>query len=680
MISNKVLLENQDYILSRYKNVFKKQGIETVSDLLFEYPIRYDDYTVKSIAEGKLDQNIVLEGSIASKITVSYLKAKLTSLSFLLEVEGKTIKAIVFNRLFLKNKLDYGMVIRVQGKFYKNMNNFTISDLIIVDEMNRDIVPIYKNKDISEAKYLEIIEKTFRKYGNSLEETMPSKYIAKEKLVSLYDCVRILHFPENIEEIARARYRLKYQELLKYQLSMKYLHMMREKNGNSPVIDFDETQLKKLYASLPYELTGDQKKVINDILTDLKKNYPMNRLLQGEVGSGKTIVAVAAILATVSAGFQAALMCPTEILSLQHYQTLQALLNIFPNIKIALLTGSTKAQARKDIIEGLKNKTIDIVVGTHALFQKDIDYKALALVIADEEHRFGVRQRVLIRNKGLEVNYLKMSATPIPRTLSISAYGDMDISIIKEMPKNRQTVITKYVEEKDKRLVIDHMKEELKKGHQIYVVTPLINESETLDTANATEIYANMVRYFKNLATVGLIHGRLKAEEKEKVMDNFLNKKIDILVATSLIEVGVNVINATTIVILGAERFGLATLHQLRGRVMRSSNVPYCFLLSEKKTENSEARLKLLETTSDGFKLAEYDLISRGPGEFFGEKQSGSMNFKYADLKTDASILEKANKDAEDIINDDAFFNDPEYRDLYENALHNYEMKLEQVD
>ncbi len=674
------LIEDQDYILSRYKNVLKKQGITTVYELLSEYPIRYDDYTVSSIEKAELDQNIVLEGSITSKITVSYLKAKLTAISFLMDVEGKTIKAIVFNRLYLKNKLDYGMVIRVQGKFYKNMNNFTIADLIIVDEMNRDIVPIYKNKDISEGKYLEIIEKTFRRFGNYLTETMPSKYLMKEKLISFYDCVKILHFPENFTDITKARYRLKYQELLKYQLSMKYLHMMREKSGNSPIINYDENLLKKLYDSLPYELTADQKKVINDILGDLQKNYPMNRLLQGEVGSGKTIVALAAILATVSGGFQAALMCPTEILSLQHFQTISSLFSIFPNIKVALLTGSTKSQARKEIIEGLKNKTIDVVVGTHALFQKDIDYNALALVIADEEHRFGVRQRVLIRNKGLDVNYLKMSATPIPRTLSISAYGDMDISIIKEMPKNRQKVITKYVDASEKRLVVDHMKNEIKNGHQIYVVTPLINESETLDTANATEIYANMVKYFKGIASVGLIHGRLKADEKEKVMDDFLNKKIDILVATSLIEVGVNVLNATTIVILGAERFGLATLHQLRGRVMRSSNVPYCFLLSEKKTESSEQRLKLLETTSDGFKLAEYDLISRGPGEFFGEKQSGSMNFKFADLKTDASLLEIANKDAEEIIKDEAFFKSEEYRDLYENAVHNYEMKQQQVD
>ena len=273
-----------------------------------------------------------------------------------------------------------------------------------------------------------------------------------------------------------------------------------------------------------------------------------------------------------------------------------------------------------------------------------------------------------------------MSATPIPRTLSISAYGDMDISIIKEMPKNRKPVITKYVEQKEKRKVMEHIKKEIKDGRQIYVVTPLINESDVLDTANATEIYENMVKYFEGKATVGLIHGRLKAQEKEEIMKNFLDKKIDILVATSVIEVGVNVQNATTILILGAERFGVATLHQLRGRVMRSVHQPYCFLIAEKKTENSEKRLQMLETTTDGFQLAEYDLMNRGPGEFFGEKQSGSMNFKFADLRSDNDILLKANEDSEEIINSKEFFESVEFETLYQTAVTNYNKKQEEID
>ena len=407
----------------------------------------------------------------------------------------------------------------------------------------------------------------------------------------------------------------------------------------------------------------------------------MNRLLQGEVGSGKTIVAIMTILATVSGEYQAALMCPTEILSKQHYDTLRSQLEPFDNINIALLTGSTPLKEKRQILEGLQNGTINIVVGTHALFQKDVEYYNLGTVIADEEHRFGVRQRVLIKNKGLDVNYLKMSATPIPRTLAISAYGDTDISIIKTMPKNRKAVITKYVDKEHKREVMDHIKNELKNGHQIYVVTPLIEESEVLDTANATKIYENMKQYFAGIATVGLIHGKLKPDEKEKIMQEFLNNEIQILVATSVIEVGVNVVNATTILVLGAERFGVATLHQLRGRVMRSDSVPYCFFItSDNPTENSIERLKMVEKTTDGFALAEYDLKHRGPGEFFGEKQSGSMNFKYASLKDDSDLLEIANTDSEEMVNNNKLFTEEDYKYLYETAKHNYVMKQTELD
>lgn len=676
---NDILLENEEYILTRHKNALKKQGINTVLDLLSNFPVRYENYTVSSIKEARVDENIVLEGSVASKLTINYVKSKLSTLSFTMDVEGHLFRATIFNRLFLKTKLTYGQVIRVSGRFYKNLNNFTINDLILCDEISRDIIPVYKIKEITDSKYLEIIDKVFHRYGRKLEETLPMEYINRHGLLDFKNSVKLLHYPNSLDEIRLAYNRLKYEELLKYQLSMKYLHFMREKNGHSPIMKYDLSWLEKLEKSLTYELTSDQKKAIEDILNDLKAPYAMNRLLQGEVGSGKTIVAVMAIVAIVSAGYQAALMCPTEILSQQHYATLTEMLKTF-NINIALMTGSTSQKNRKEILEGLKNGEINVIVGTHALFQNDVEYQSLGIVIADEEHRFGVRQRVMIRNKGADVNYLKMSATPIPRTLSISVYGDMDISIIKQMPLNRKKVITKYVETGEKRSVIKHMREEIKNGHQIYVVTPLINESESLDTANATEIYENMMKYFEGEARVGLIHGKLKPTEKEDIMTKFLNKEIDILVATSVIEVGVNVVNATTILILGAERFGVATLHQLRGRVMRSDSVPYCFLLSEKKTETSEKRLKMLENTTDGFELAEYDLANRGPGEFFGEKQSGSMNFKYADLRTDTLILEEANSDAEEIIRKQEFFEADEYQNLRKMVYYNYEMKQNQLD
>lgn len=673
-------LSNEEYILTRYQTLLKKQGLLTVKDLLFTFPNKYENYCVSSISDAKIDENIVLEGTIVSKVSVNYLKTKLSTVTFQLEVEGVKIRCTIFNRVFLKGKLNYGTVLRVQGRFYQNMNNFTVANLLICDEINRNIVPVYHVKDITENKYLEIVEKVYRHYKNKIEETLPQKYLDKHRLLNLKDTIKVLHFADDLEQINEGMKRVKYEELLKYQLSMKYLNYMRERNKNCPIINYDQDTINQMIKELPYELTVDQKKAINEILSDLKSPYAMNRLLQGEVGSGKTIVAIIAILAVVSANYQAALMCPTEILSMQHFETLKSTFANFPNIKIGFLTGSTPVKQRKEIIEALNKGDINVIVGTHALFQKEIEYKNLGIVIADEEHRFGVRQRVLIRNKGLDVNYLKMSATPIPRTLAISVYGDTDISIIKTMPSSRKQVVTKYVDKDHKRDVVEHMKREIEEGHQIYVVTPLIDESETLDTANANEIFERMKKYFDGIATVGLIHGRLKAEEKEAIMLDFLNKKIDILVATSVIEVGVNVTNATTIVVLGADRFGVATLHQLRGRVMRSDSVPYCFYISDNPSESSDKRLRFVEKNTDGFTLAEYDLKTRGPGEFFGEKQSGSMNFKYADLLEDSDLLELANEDSNEIINSTELFENTEYKSLLDHIHEHYLMKMNELD
>lgn len=681
----KINLADESYILTRYKTILKKLNITTVDDLFNAFPTRYDDYTLTPHNEiVSLEQDhIVLEGTVCSRVSVSYLKSKLTSVVFSINIESNkntiNVRCTIFNRAFLKDKLKFGTVVRVMGHFYQNFNNFTVADLIICDEINRDIVPIYKVKEISQNKYLELVETVYRKYKNIIDETLPSYLINKRALISRRETIKKLHFPETMEEIEAAKYRIKYEELLRYQLSMKYLHYMRE-NSSYERINYDEKVIEKLINSLNYELTADQKKVTKEILNDLKAPYLMNRLLQGEVGSGKTIVAFISILATCSASYQSVLMCPTEILAKQHFESIKDVLKDFSFIKPVLLVGSTKEKEKNEIYDKIRNNEVNVIIGTHAVFQKDVEYANLALVVADEEHRFGVQQRVLIKRKGLDVNYLKMSATPIPRTLAIAAYGDSDISIIKTMPASRKPVITKYVEAKDKKKVIDHMKEELKNGHQIYVVTPLIEESESIDTANALEIYDNMCKYFKGITEVGLVHGKLKTAEKDEVIEKFVNNEIGILVATSVIEVGVNIPNATTIVILGAERFGVATLHQLRGRVMRSSEIPYCFLLSDNPTEASDKRLKMVEETTDGFALAEYDLKHRGPGEFFGQKQSGSMNFKYADLRTDGELLELANDDSEEMISNKELFNNEEYESLLETAKENYKLKMESLD
>lgn len=677
---NDIMIANEDYILARYQNLLKKQNILSIEDLLFNFPTKYEDYRVSSIKDAKLDEPIVLEGTIVSKVTVNYLKSKLSTVVFTMEIEGERIRCTIFNRVFLKGKINYGTVLRIQGHFYQNMNNFTVNNLLICDEINRDIVPVYKVKDIAHDKYLGIMEKAYRRYKNLIVETLPKELLEKHGLLSMQEAIYKLHFADDFDQINKALERIKYEELLQYQLSMKYLHYMREQDHNCPVINYDLKLLEKLNANLSYELTQDQKLAVNDILTDLKAPYAMNRLLQGEVGSGKTIVAEMAILATVSGGYQAALMCPTEILSNQHYETLLETFKDFDGVKLGILTGSTSVKDRNEIIEKLKNGDINVIVGTHALFQSDVEYQNLALVVTDEEHRFGVHQRVMIKNKGLAVNYLKMSATPIPRTLAISAYGDTDISVIKTLPSNRKQVITKLVDKPGKKAVMAHMKEELKNGHQIYVVTPLIDESEAIDTANANEVYNNMVKYFKDEYQVGLIHGKLKPTEKEEIMEKFLKNEIHILVATSVIEVGVNVANATTILILGAERFGVATLHQLRGRVMRSGAVPYCFLIPENITDVSLARLKMVEETSDGFKLAEYDLLHRGPGEFFGERQAGAMNFKYADILKDNDLLEVVIEDSKEIMTTTKLMDQDDYHYLFEVVHNNYLVKTSELD
>lgn len=676
---NNILLSDEEYILARYQTLLKKQNINTVYDLLFNFPTRYEDYIVSSVDKALLDETIVLEGTVTSKVSVNYLKTKLSTVVFNMDVEGKRIRCTIFNRAFLKTKINYGSVLRVSGHFYQSMNNFTINNLIICDEINRNIVPVYKIKDIAFDKYFSILEKVYRRYKNYITETLPEDLRKKHNLLSLQEAIYNLHFADDFNDINEALRRIKYEELLEYQTSMKYLHYMRELSTNSQAITYDKSLINDLIDSLPYKLTSDQVSAYQDILNDLSKPFAMNRLLQGEVGSGKTIVASISILATVSSNYQAVLMCPTEILAIQHYETLQNTFSKF-NMRIALLTGSTSLVDRRQILEQVKSGTIDILIGTHALLQSTVEFHSLGLVVTDEEHRFGVHQRMLIKNKGEAVNYLKMSATPIPRTLAISAYGDTDISTIKTLPITRKEVVTKLIDQDHKIDVINHMKECIARGEQIYVVTPLIEESDAIDTANCTEVYNKMVKYFAGIANVGLIHGRLKSEEKEDIMKKFLDKEIQILVATSVIEVGVNVINATCIVILGAERFGVATLHQLRGRVMRSDNVPYCFLVPETYSEVSNDRLKMVTETSDGFKLAEYDLLHRGPGEFFGEKQSGSMNFKYADILKDYDIFKLVVDDAFEIIENRLLENNKEYEHLYKVVHTNYLAKTCELD
>ncbi|HWL12235.1 MAG TPA: ATP-dependent DNA helicase RecG, partial [Ureibacillus sp.] len=444
-------------------------------------------------------------------------------------------------------------------------------------------------------------------------------------------------------------------------------------------IQYDVKKVRDFIQSISFELTNAQKRVVNEISKDLKEPHRMNRLLQGDVGSGKTIVAAIGLYSAVTAGYQGALMAPTEILAEQHAESLKAWFDPM-GVKVALLSGSTKVKERRLLLEQLHNGEIDILIGTHALIQPDVIFKNLGFVITDEQHRFGVEQRRILRDKGMNPDVLFMTATPIPRTLAITAFGEMDVSIIDELPAGRKQIETHWLKKEQLNSSIVKMESELRNGRQAYVICPLIEESDKLDVQNAVEVYEQLATIFNGRFKVGLMHGRLHADEKDAVMREFSEGKIDVLVSTTVVEVGVNVPNATFMMIYDADRFGLAQLHQLRGRVGRGEHQSYCVLLADPKSEEGKERMLSMTQTNDGFKLAEKDLELRGPGDFFGKKQSGLPDFKMADLVHDYRTLEVARQDAARLIYDDQFWQADEYRYLREMLEESGVLNGERID
>lgn len=673
-----VLLSELEYITPKMAQALKKNNIVTVEDLLFSFPTKFDDYTIVSYDEALPNTNVTVGGVVQNKATVSNVKTKLSVMNFFVDIDGNKVRCTIFNRHFLKSKINYGVYVRLTGKFNDLKKNFTASE-ISFNEFSNNINPVFNIKGISDEKILSLKERVFEDFEDEIEETLPKELIQKMGLIPLRRAIKYINIPDSNEDISRAIKRIKYEELLVYQLKIKYMLFMRKNYPQGVSIKYDKEKIDEFINKLPFALTSDQKRSVDEILYDLAAPYKMNRLLQGEVGSGKTVVAAISLYAVITAGYQGAIMVPTEVLANQHFETFKA---FFDNVgvKVELLTSSVAPKDRMMILENLKNHKIDILIGTHALFQKDVEFNKLGLVITDEEHRFGVRQRVSIVGKGYLIDHLKMSATPIPRTLAISVLGESDISIIKTLPSNRKNAITKYLQYADRKEAIDHIKREVSNGHQAYVIVPMIEESEAIDLINATEVYERMVKYYEGFCKVGLIHGRLKKEEKDQVMKDFNDNKIQILVSTSVIEVGVNVINATIMVILNADRFGIAQLHQMRGRVRRSEYQPYCYLISDTTNTSTVERLKLVEENSDGFALAEEDLIIRGPGDFFGEKQSGMVPFKMANLVSDKDILEEVNVVANEIIDSQKLLNDDNYKGLYKIVDDNYNNNKEMLD
>lgn len=672
-------LSEIEFLSARTVQAFKKNNINTVVDLLYSFPSRFEDYTIMPIDEiTDFNKVVSIAGIIQGKASSVNIKSNLSVMRFVVDVDDVKVKVTIFNRQFLRNKITYGTYVRLTGKFDNSINKFTASE-IAFNEFESAIQPVFNIKGVDDQKVLAYKEKIYYEYKDELQEDLPPHILKQYNLLSINDAIKYINIPEKMSEAQLAIQRIKFEELLKYQIKIKYLFYMRKNYPEGIEIKYDEEKVKEFINKLPYALTRDQVKSLDEILNDMKAKYKMNRLLQGEVGSGKTVVSAISLYAVTTVGYQGAIMVPTEVLASQHFLTFKKLFAC-TNLNVALLTSSVSLKERKEILDDLANGTIDIVIGTHSLIQKDVTFNNLGLVVTDEEHRFGVKQRVSMVGKGYLIDHLKMSATPIPRTLAISLLGESDISIIKTLPGNRKEVVTKYINYNDRTEVYDHIRSQIEEGRQVYIITPMIEESDAMDLQNALGVYERTKRYYQGFCNVGLIHGKLKQEEKEDVMNKFYNNEIQILVATSVIEVGVNVVNATTIIILDADRFGIAQLHQMRGRVRRSDYQAYCFMISKSTVESSIKRLRLVEETNDGFALAEEDLLIRGAGDLFGEKQSGGVAFKMADIVVDNEILEIANKCADEMFENKEIFNNPEYQNLLDMAKENYETKKEMLE
>ncbi|WP_240422360.1 ATP-dependent DNA helicase RecG [Listeria costaricensis] len=632
----------------------KELSIETVYDLLWDFPYRYEDYRLKDLTEVETGERITVVGEALTEPTVAYYGRKKSKLSFRLSAAGQILKIDFFNQPYLKSKLNIGDTVTISGKWDLNRAQITATKFQLGEKSNEEALEgVYRLKGNLRNKTMQkYVRQAFETYQDAIEEVIPETLLEKYQLVSRKEAVRMLHFPKEDQELKAARRRMVYEEFLLFQLKMQFFRKIEREKSGGISIDYDVQELRAYIDKLPFPLTDAQKRVVNEICGDMKSHFHMNRLLQGDVGSGKTVVASIAMFAAARSGFQSALMVPTEILAEQHADSLVELLSPF-GITVGLLTSSVKGKRRRELLALLEDGQVDVLVGTHALIQDEVIYHKLGLVITDEQHRFGVGQRRILREKGDYPDVLFMTATPIPRTLAITAFGEMDVSIIDEMPAGRKEIETFWVKHDMLDRVIRFIEKEIEKGHQAYVICPLIEESEKLDVQNAVDFYNILLQKWQGRFTPGLMHGKLLPQDKDELMRAFNRHEIDCLVSTTVVEVGVNVPNATMMVIYDADRFGLAQLHQLRGRVGRGSDQSYCILIADPKTEVGKERMSIMTETGDGFLLSERDLELRGPGDFFGKKQSGIPEFKVADMVHDYRVLEVARQDAAHLIFED---------------------------
>ncbi len=630
-------------------SLLNKINIYTVEDLVTHYPFRYEILERCNLNEVEDGGKIIIDGKIESVPILMHFKAGLNKMNFRLVTASGVVGVSIFNRAFLKSQLTVGTGVTVIGKLDKAKNVITASDLKLETLMNKvKIEPVYHcTSGITNKNMSTYINMALLMFGKEILDYIPSSYLEKYNFLNKKTSLNIVHNPSTMDKLKEVTIRLKYEELFAFMFKINYLKVQNKKKNNGLTRKIDRSKLDEFINKLSFELTDDQKKAIDEIFNDLESPSRMNRLLQGDVGSGKTIVSFIAMLANYFSGYQSALMAPTEILATQHYKNLVSFIND-SGIKIELLTGSTSKKDKLRIYSGLKDGSISMVVGTHALIQDDVVYNNLGLVITDEQHRFGVHQRANLQNKGVKPDVLYMSATPIPRTYALTIFGDMDVSTIKMRPKGRQKIDTFVKKNSEIKDVLELMYKELKEGHQVYVIAPLIEDSENSDLATVCNLKDQMKLAFGDKYKIDIVHGKMATGAKDVIMEQFKENKIQILISTTVVEVGVDVSNATTMVIFDADRFGLSTLHQLRGRVGRGSFKSQCILISDSDAE----RLKIMETVDDGFVISEADFKLRGHGDLFGTKQSGDMSFKIANIREDYKILLQAKKDSKEYLLD----------------------------
>lgn len=621
----------------------KALNLYTKDDVINYFPYRYNVYTPVKLRECSECDTCTITGYVESTAKVFFIRKNLNKLSFAFNTGSELVNVTIFNRAYLKPNIRIKSYISVIGKYNRKSNTFMASDIKLTPITKTVIDPVYHlNQGIKRSNFKKLVDEIL---DNTVEikSNVPDYLIEKYNFINKKEAVTNVHKPKDINSLKKADLHLIYEELFTFMLKVSYLKEKNASDGKFNIKSFDEDKVNNFISSLPFNLTDGQMQAVDDIKGDFLSKKKMNRLILGDVGSGKTIVSFIALYMNMLAGYQGVLMAPTEILAVQHFNNMKSLFG--DKLKIQLLTSSTKKGERNKILQNLKNGETQVLIGTHSLLNDELVYNNLGLVITDEQHRFGVNQRQILQEKGKDVDVLYMSATPIPRTLALTIYGDMDITEIRTKPGGRKEIITKIFKNSELKNVLEKMLDEIKAGHQIYVVAPLIDDEED-EKMNVISLKDKFDVAFNGMVPTGLLHGKMKPNQKDEVMNSFKNGDTKILISTTVIEVGVDVKNATMMVIFNAERFGLATLHQLRGRVGRNDMQSYCYLISNYDAE----RLKVLEESNDGFYISEQDFKLRGGGDIFGIRQSGEQIFKIANLNRDYKILMQCKSDAEEFL------------------------------